>query len=294
MNLWGYAFWDHIPTLYARALTAANISHTESVRRATIIASKYRSKAPDKEPDFAFEMANGNVALMESKGRFVNYGDANPPAKGDLNEALDQLKDWPRLIQPTPQKSFGMGTYLREMRDKTDPSLILFVDPPPRRQRDDIEPLEFPKDWIRRGNYGNWLVGMGLEDAGIALREGREKQIEEVSLPVLELGGRSFVFTWEGWAISSRRAFSLEDFFHWHGPMLGRSWAVISGIEIGVMKLIERSVRNAADPALMEVEPLMEFTVPDQYYASVLPDGTLWGAIRLDDFWHPRSETFKL
>src|SRR6516162_8302087 len=43
MNHWDYVFWDHVPTLYARALRRANISHAESVRRASIIASRYSS-----------------------------------------------------------------------------------------------------------------------------------------------------------------------------------------------------------------------------------------------------------
>ena len=294
MNHWDYVFWDHVPTLYARALRRANISHAESVRRASIIASRYSSGIPAKEPDFAFEKANGEVALMESKGRLVNPGDANPPAKGDLKEALDQLAQWPQLINPMPQKSFAIGTYLRETSDTTEPSLILYVDPPPRRDTR-IEPVDFPSDWIRRGNYGNWLVGMGLEDAGFALREGREKPVEEVTLPVLTVGGSRFAFTIEGFGVSSRaRMLDFRDFLHWPDFIPRNGRFVVNGIEVSVLRSLERALRNGADLSLMEVEPLPVIDLPEVFYGSALPDGSLWAALRWEEFRPFDHETFKL
>jgi hypothetical protein len=294
MNEWDYVFWDHIPTLYERALRHANISHAESARRATIITSKYRSAAPAKEPDFAFEKATGEVALMESKGKFVNPGDANPPAKGDLKEGLEQLDQWPQLITPTPQKTFVIGTYLRETSDNTEQSLILYVDPPPRREPE-IEAVRFPRDWIRRGNYGNWLVGMGLELAGFALREGREKPVEEVTLPIITIGGRPFAFTIEGIGVSSRaRLLDGHEFFHWPEFMPTNSRFVVTGIDVAVLRLIERSLRNAADLSLLEIEPLPVIELPEAFYGSTLPDGSLWAALRWEEFRPFHHERFKL
>lgn len=294
MNHWDYVFWDHVPTLYARALRRANINHAESLWRASIIASKYASGVPAKEPDFAFEKDTGEVALMESKGRLVNPGDANPPAKGDLKEGLEQLDQWPQLITPTPQKSFAIGTYLRETSDTTEPSLILYVDPPPRLNTR-IEPVDLPRDWIRRGNYGNWLVGMGLEDAGFALREGREKPVEEVSLPVLAINGRRFAFTIEGFGFSSRvRVLDPLDFFHWPVFMPRNGQFIVTGIEVSVLRLIERTIRNAADSSLMEIEPLPTMDLRAEFYGSVLPDGSLCGPLGFEKIWSCDQETFKL
>jgi hypothetical protein len=96
----------------------------------------------------------------------------------------------------------------------------------------------------------------GLEDAGFA-REGREKPVEEVTLPVLTVGGSRFAFTIEGFGVSSRaRMLDFRDFFHWPDFIPRNGRFVVNGIEVSVLRSIERALRNGADLSLMEVEPL--------------------------------------
>ena len=109
------------------------------------------------------------------------------------------------MISPTPGKSFAIGTYFRDASDSTgDPSLIAFVDPP--GEADGTAPAaEFPSDWIRRGNYGAWLIGMGFTESGNALRNGTEIRLPARQIPVVNLGGRSFGVTIEGLVVKRNR-----------------------------------------------------------------------------------------
>src|SRR6202035_4403219 len=59
-------------------------------------------------------------------------------------------------------------------------------------------PVEFPRDWIRRGNYGNWLIGMGFAESGNALRRGVEVGLPERPIPIVDIGRRRFAVTIEG------------------------------------------------------------------------------------------------
>ncbi len=284
MQHWDYPYWDHIPSLWERAARKAQISHSQSVQMAHVIATKIASGRPQNEPDFAFEKVAGNVALMESKGKFVNPGDTNPPVKSDMNEALGQLGAWSGFISPNPGKFLGIGTYLREQTDSAkDPSLILYVDPPAEKQTR-FEPVPFPRDWIRRGNFGNWLIGMGLTDAGFALREGRKKPVMAVRLPVLEIGRRQFAVTGHGWRLDSPWSIPSHwpDHPCWPFGFTERIGVHVLGIEITILKLISAALRTEEPGPLLQTEPISVAEIPDWYSGSVAPDGTLFGMLHFD------------
>jgi hypothetical protein len=279
-----YLYWDHVPSLWERAVNLAHISHAESVRAAQIVASAVASGRPALEPDFAFEKVSGDTALMESKGRFVNPGDTNPPVKGDMKEALGQLNAWSGFITPSPQKMYGIGTYLREQSDTTgDPSLLASVDPRPNNDAT-FEPVAFPKDWIRRGSFGNWLVGMGLTDAGFALRNGRGKAVTVARLPVVEIGRHQFAIIGKGSQLDSRWGVPLHwrDHPFWPIGFTDRIGVHVLGIETSVLKLISAALRTEEPGALLETEPVHTAEYPNWFSGSVAPDGTLFGLPHFD------------
>ncbi len=284
MQHWDYPYWDHIPSLWERAARNAQISHAQSVQMAQVIAAKIASGRPQNEPDFAFEKAVGDVALMESKGKFVNPGDTNPPVKADMNEALGQLGAWSGFISPNPGKSFGIGTYLREQTDSAyDPSLILYVDPPAEKQTR-FEPVPFPRDWIRRGNFGNWLMRMGLVEAGLALRDGREKLAAQISLPVVEMSGRKFAFTVHAWNFAPMgRGFPFLPFSELFLDLgfVQTFDLLVTGLEVNVLGMIEKSLRSAEASSLLKAEPVSVSETPGWFSGSIMRDGSLLGLLHL-------------
>lgn len=173
----GYAFGERFPTFLKRMKGQPGYDPAWRTRNAWRNAN---GKNPRKTPDFLFETRLGETALVESKGSFVVTG-TRPNIKADLQDALRQLDGWDRQIIPHPQKKFAIGTYLREEDDESrEPSLIAFVDP------EDNEPAEpqYPRDWVRRGNYAAWLEGMGFFDAAHNLSHGRARSDQSnVRLP---------------------------------------------------------------------------------------------------------------
>lgn len=289
----GYAYWDHIPSLAERALNKAEIRHDEQVRVARAIAARLRRAGrPDKEPDFAFEKPDRQVALAEAKGGFVQPDSPPSTVKGDLSHALDQLGAWIDFVLPRPRKCFAVGTYLRERGDHfSDPSLLAFVDPEPH----DTTPLEqvpFADDWIRRGNYGSWLIGMGLSDAGHALRAGQTVELPPRELPILSLGGRLFACVFAHQLLWTPLLPRLRALGAFHADVH------VIGLELQNMRRIENAV-HAPDATLLEDMSMADFvdvSTPNWFSGSIMPDGSLYGLVHLDQMDFPFSDfdRFKL
>ncbi len=293
----GYRYWDHIPGLVERAFNKNAVPHAEKVRFTNIVKSSFPDGAnAGKRPDFAFEKRDGESALAEAKGGLISNGSAPSTVKGDLSQGLQQLEAWAKRLRPRPKKSFVVGTYLREVDDThADPSLIAFVDPDSTADSDDMT-AEYPKDWIRRGNYGAWLIGMGFSVAGESLRNGEEVRTHPHTLPIVALAGRRYAFTSDSccmpwpWLIDG-------PFFHRHifGP--DELHMPIFGIEVDALRAIEKSVNNSSQSLLFDVEEQVSASeLPDWFSGSVFPDGSMIGALhvsrrgfRIDDV-----ETFKL
>lgn len=290
MIKWGYVFWDRCATVWERAARSANITHAEQLRTVQYLSANIASGRPHNEPDFIFEKINGDVALMEAKGSFVNPTNDKPSTKADLRQALIQLAAWSSVIAPTPQKSYGIGTYLREEHDSNrDPSLIAYVDPPGRK-KNNVQPVALPRDLVRRCNYGAWLVGMGLASAGRALYESKEKTTETIELPTVEVNGRRFVYNVIGFKSVPGKGRQLNYPLNWieavFDPWPQTSGVFVIGVEEGVMHLITKMlhVPKTAIPKWDDEDELTEFSRHNnkEQSWSVMPDGSFLGVLDYD------------
>jgi hypothetical protein len=318
MLSWGYVYWDRIAVLWERAANHAGMTHPEMVNSARILSSKIKNARPDREPDFAFERTQGDVALMEAKGSFVNPAKDNPSTKNDLRQGLQQLRAWSGMVAPTPQKSFVIGSFFRDVSDDNgDPSLITFVDPPGEAAINS-RPIDFPDDWIRRGNYGAWLVGMGYPDGGEALRWARRSTSVERNILTVDIAGRSFAFEIEGVRIKSNGRplwrpwqfppFLLEDLIYsgrFNDAQILRHFGIaaiqVIGIEASVLRLIEEANEKPGSQALMRREAERDQGIAvestksiDGFAGSIFPDGTLYGQFSPEFLAEARIETFRI
>jgi len=299
MVKWDYVYWDRCTTLWQRAARAAKVSHSDQLKVAKYLKGKISPVKIRNAPDFVFEKATRQIALMEAKGGFVHPAHDNPPIKDDLAQALKQLKAWSDVISPSPSKSFGIGSYLREESDNhDDPSLIAFVDP---EDEEDANPraVEFPQDLIRRCNYGAWLRGMGLVTSGTALRDQRRKTPEAVSLPVVRIMNRDFAITTLGWKLS----LDYDVFFGlWHEPFSfierGRS-ALVMGIELNTLRSVEQAIHNPSGLDLLRLDNqdigALRAEVDNMNW-SIMPDGSCMFLLDRDQMYqglHDR-QIFKL
>jgi hypothetical protein len=290
---WGYVYWDRIASVWMRAARNANIQHQEMLQVAKY-TGQISQKGPTLQPDFVFERTNDDVALMEAKGSFVTPGNSRPDVKSPLKHGLEQLGKWGHLIVPTPSRSFAICSALREESDScSDPSLILYVDPPPVRAPD-IVPVEFPKDLIRRGNFGSWLAEMGFRSSGRALAERRAAETDAVELPVVSLAGQDYAFNVQGWRINQRRpslipwypfGLMFEPWPHLAHILkhVGINGVYAVGLEVTALRAVSACLKNLNSNALLELQPtLVEFgdqQALDGFYGSVMPDGSMTGVL---------------
>jgi hypothetical protein len=250
---------------------------------------KVKSPRKSKIPDFRFADRNGICSLVESKGSFVPRG-IDPNIKGVLNEALNQLGGWGN------KKNFAVGTFLREKSDGShEPSLLAFVDP-----EDDETPPPIPIDAIRRGNYADWLYGMGFIDVASDLRNRRIRPEQgSVSFPKVQLGSEEYVFV----ILYSRSSPRLDDrlLFDWWElmewwEMRGYPWSSrgitfgIMGIKLSTMHRISESLRPGQEEPMMRLEISREWQEPEwpvllendvKVDGSIFSDGTLLGELTI-------------
>lgn len=313
---WGYVYWDRCAVVWQRAAHNSRMTHPEQLQRASIVKRALRSGRPNSEPDFVFEKASREVALMEAKGSVVNPATDRSTVKADLSQALTQLDAWTGVIVPKPKKSFAIGTYLRGEDDQSeDPSLIAFVDPPdasPNSAGDiapngpgSVPPVEAhggtPSDVVRRCNYGAWLSGMGLTQSGSALRALREKATTQLSLPVVRVGAREVAFTVAGlrYRASGYAGLFLDPWGfpspHWHRWLRDRQVVAI-GLQVSVMRSLGAAMRDLR--ARIEVPDDSRADSPitsdNLRYGSFMPDGSFVGLLDADLLAGAREETFNL
>lgn len=299
----GYEFWDHLPSLVDRA-AGIGISHSESVRRARVIKSRLNAARQQRQqqsmkgimsqPDFVFEKPNFERALAESKGRMVTPG-KRPRFKKDLSDALDQISVWQSLITGKP-KGYAIGTFLREIGDTYDESLMAFVDPP--ADDDGKAFIEVPDDFVRRGNYGAWLYGMGLQQTAYALAAAEPRRPEPIELPVVTIGHLDFAIV----VADSSCYGSLSDLFAMLvDPIMfdyALNCAVVIGIEVSRLQAIEKVIRDVEDGSLLELRDLsvreINFDQLDGVYGSIYPDGSFYGLFRRGNLLMSARQKFKL
>jgi hypothetical protein len=104
----------------------------------------------------------------------------------------------------------------------------LALDPPGVPEKN-VTPVEFPADWIRRGNYGAWLTGMGYAESGSALRRGLEIALPERQLPVVQIGGHRYAVTLESLALKPHRKPIGHFQFPWFDP-----WFFMNDLLFGI------------------------------------------------------------
>lgn len=248
--------------------------------------NKVRSQRKSKIPDFRFDDRNGTWSLVESKGSFVSRG-TDPNIKGVLNEALIQLGGWGY------KKNFAVGTFLREKSDgRHEPSLLAFVDP----EDEEITPPS-QADAIIRGNYADWLYGMGFIDVASDLRYRRIRQEQgSISFPKVRLGREDYVFV----ILYSRPSPRSDDRLHFdwwelmEWEMRGYPWSPrgitfgIMGIKLSTMHRISESLRSGQEEPMMRLEISREWQEPEwpvflendvKMDGSLFSDGTLLGEL---------------
>jgi hypothetical protein len=172
-------------------LANETVTHPDWITREVQINGVRESQ---KMNDFIFENRDAQTALAEAKASVVRTGKAPANFKKILQHGLDQCAAWQDRLNPQPAQSFAIGTYFRTVDDRTDPSLIMVVDPPGDGESFS-DSIDISDDAIRRGNYGAWLIGMGLTRAGETLRQtGRksDKPSAPVELPIFNVNGSDF------------------------------------------------------------------------------------------------------
>lgn len=298
----GYAFWDRFDLLVKRALRKQPLNHSESVRLARAIRKRLAAGRSGKRSDFVVENAKYESALAEAKGRFLSPF-ATGAIKSDLREALQQLAATKPLISPQPAKTYAVGTYLREADDAHDEgSLIAFVDP---EDQDDADlTVELPPDWVRRGNYAAWLLGMGFTETAHALRNGIAREGFGVSLPIKRVGRHDYAYVVTGAGLNPRylRRF-LQDFRH-HWPHHCAEWFFfgpgrrevelsIIGLRVDVLDSLSGALMTAAAAPLLGVEPMFETDIA-QFSGSVMPDGSMCGSVTVESIRETEFREFTL
>jgi hypothetical protein len=289
----GYAYGERLDSLLNRILRARGHRVDWGLRR-EVLNSPLRAQ-PSRSPDFIFQRNNPaqEVAIAESKGSFVNPG-AQPPIKTVLSEGLDQLNGWNRFLVPMPQKSFVVGSFLREEGDvHHEPSMLAFVDPQGDQQMRGER--SYPDDAIRRANYAAWLRQMSFPQSATALALARPSQeTSEYILPVIQLpsgeGTRRFAF--RIWASLTDFAPSVpatldldlvKGWNHWVPfPFLGDPAVfLISALETTVLDRVSQAVREPSRVALSDLPSITDVSVPADgpLAGSVFADGTFIGAV---------------
>jgi hypothetical protein len=231
-------------------------------------------------PDFIAENEQKQWVLAEAKGGFASPG-TKPPIKTALKDGLGQLKDWDKYITPQPIKSFAIGTFLRETGDTSgETSLIAFVDPEPDVPEN---PVEFPRDTVRRANYASWLSLMGLDEASARL-QGRDGPRQRYALPLLTVGERQYAVSIASMMpkypdLSSRGFWP----FHWFRDGIDIE---LVGVDLKVLNALSAVTLPAGASELMALQPSERQDTPADvaggtFYGSVFSDGSLLGQLRL-------------
>jgi hypothetical protein len=295
-----YIYWDHAELLLQRAAAAGALqAHPQSLPHPPAQISPTTPGAMAGAPtaavnatrhaDFICEDHQGNYALAEAKGGFIDPAATfRPPIKTNLSDGVTQLNALRARFNITPKNSYAIGAYLRETLNP-EPSLVAFTDPVATPRPTD----DFPDDWIRRANYAAWLIGMGFIRTGIAMRLRADAKLRLVCLPVVTIS--SFEF-----AVVIRNVFGsdpLELATHPNRPcdrqpavdlsmiaalgLRGELAALhVYGIEVHTLAEVSNAAKNGADRSLLRlraVEIAAQQRTEGWFDGSIFPDGTLFG-----------------
>lgn len=318
MHSWGYCYFDRIASLCDRVSSKQKMPQKDYIRITSLLRKALGTKTPGLQPDFMFQKKTlTDIALAESKGSFVNPSLDNPTVKSDLKYGLKQLQTWSKFLKPTVNKTFAIGTYFRDEGDKGDPSFIAYVDPP-GADDPNVPSFEIPDDWIRRGNYGNWLMGMGRVDAGNAIRSGEVTELQPTSFLKVKFGGREIAIVPFGIGLADDRrtpsgiccllsdligefdslSFPVEEI-----PILARHLAglrtgirlMAMGIETTTLQLLEKIV-SRSDVRIDQFPSIETFDEDgaDGVYGSLLSDGSFFGAVNMAALNNAGIEEFRI
>jgi hypothetical protein len=121
-----YPFWDHAQTVLRRARgdgvgldqpeQLPDAPHVEHPTPADPSNSEETEDQSKRHPDFICENRAREFAIAEAKGSFV-IPDELPGIKSDLAGGLQQIEAWQKRYGISADKTFGVGTYLREAGD---------------------------------------------------------------------------------------------------------------------------------------------------------------------------------
>lgn len=260
--------------LFAEAQGYHFVGHLESD---PTVRKNCARKGLTRVADFMFETQGQGRMILESKASVKLPNNDPSRVKSKLKNALQkQVDPWMQVLTPSPQKGYAVYSCLREVGNST-PSALIYVDPP--EERGDFQ-FELPPDWVRRNNYAAWLRLMELDDAARRLlpsSTGLDAKSEPKSeqLRICEVGGRVFAL-----ANLGRRAHTRRIYF-------------TAGIEVGALEAICSAIRGDASQLLeYQAMPTLDVERPSSLQASVLGDGTFFGAVRGDELRDVRD--FKL
>lgn len=318
MHSWGYCYFDRIASLCDRVASKNNMAKKDYIRITRMLRNRLQAKTPGLQPDFIFQKKTpADIALAESKGSFVNPTLDNPTVKSDLKYGLKQLRTWSKFLRPVVNKTYAIGTYFRDEGDTADPSLIAYVDPP-GEDDPDVQSFEIPDDWIRRGNYGNWLMGMGCDEAGDAIRSGVTAEQQPRAFLKVKFGGREIAIVPYGVALAEKRPIPhgicciISDLLHKYGTrdisikayielakLLARLQTgirlMVLGLEVSALRLLETAA--AKDNFQLNELQLMDAFSADGnegIYGSLLSDGSFFGAVNMVALSEAQIEEFNL
>ena len=169
--------------------------------------------------------------------------------------------------------------------------MVAFVDPEPDEPQD---PVEIPKDAIRRANYASWLSLMGFDDVDQRLwsREGEPKRR---TVPIITLGGHQYVVTIATVQPQFRphlvNPIVWEDLWEWKswpfGPFQEEVGIKFIGLDLIVVKAIGMTLQVQSQAnGLMEIEPMDRRDDTGEidggaFYGSIFSDGSLLGEVRV-------------
>jgi hypothetical protein len=318
MHSWGYCYFDRIASLCDRVASKQKMPQKDYIRITSLLRKALGTKTPGLQPDFMFQKKKlADIALAESKGSFVNPSLDNPTVKADLKYGLKQLQTWSKFLKPVVKKTFAIGTYFRDEGDNGDPSVIAYVDPP-GADDPNVPSFEIPDDWIRRGNYGNWLMGMGRDEAGNAIRSGEVAELQPTSFLKVKFGGREIAIVPFGIALADDRPtpdrlcclfsdlfggfdsrnFPVEEIPILAGHLVGLRTGIrlmALGIDSTTLRILEAVVSrsNLKIDQLPSIDSFDEDGA-DGVYGSLLSDGSFFGAVNMAALSNAGIEEFRI